>query len=78
MEAVRDMDAAFDEWYRQIKDKATREGTLEALRIVFRELCQDLEIELTEERLAQLEAWDVDQLGRALRQISVSREWPSS
>ena len=78
MEALRDMDAAFEEWDRQRKAEWRQEVRQEERLNTIRELCQDLDIELTEERLAQLEAWDVDQLGRVLRQISVSHEWPSS
>jgi len=78
MEALRDIDAAYDEWRRHLEDEMTEKVTQKVRRNTIRELCQDLEIELTEERLAQLEAWDVDQLGRVLRQISVSHEWPSS
>ena len=78
MEAVRDMDAAFEEWFREIQDKAKRGATQEARQDTIRELCQNLDIELTPERLAQLKAWDADQLGQVLRQICVSQEWPDS
>lgn len=70
MEALRDIDTAFDEWYGQLEAKWGRD--------MICKLCQDLEIELTDERLAQLATWDADQLRRALRQISISHEWPAS
>ena len=85
-----DIDTAYDEWRRRLEDemtgkvtekvteKVTQEVTQKVRRNAIRELCQDLEIELTEERLEQLAAWDADQLGRVLRQIGVSHEWPSS
>ena len=70
MEALRDIDAAYAEWEREVKTEENRE--------IIRLLCQQFEIELTDERLAQMATWTPDQLKQALMKISAVHEWPGS
>ncbi len=72
MEALRDIDAAYDKWKREVSNEASRDTLIKAIR----SLCVPLGIELTDERQAQLVSWDVAELEAALLAISTSHEWP--
>ena len=74
MEALRDIDAAYEAWERRVKAEGDRAGFIRAIRT----LCHSLEIELTDERIAQLAKWDDEQLVSTLSHIGKSRNWPHS
>lgn len=54
MEVLRDIEAAYDEWERQVKAEAKAEANRETLIDMIRALCERFQIELTADRLAQL------------------------
>ncbi len=74
MEALRDIDAAYDKLKRELTSEAHREAYTESIRSI----CGAIGIELTDERQAQLAAWDVAELKAAVLAISTSHEWPRS
>ncbi|MCG8423133.1 MAG: hypothetical protein MJE77_34960 [Proteobacteria bacterium] len=70
MEALRDIEAAYQEWERGVKSDLLIE--------TIRSLCHRFDIELTHDRLSQMTTWDPEQLKHALIEISASRQWPRS
>ena len=94
MEALRDIDAAYEAWERRVKAEGKAEGRAEGkaegkvegkaegnregLIRAIRSLCHRYEIELTGERIAQLETQSDEQLLRVLAEISDSHQWPQS
>ena len=72
MEALRDIDAAYEKWERGVL-RAARHG---ALADAIRALCSQFDIALTDQRQVRLEAMDPGELQQQLVRISVSRVWP--
>ena len=68
MEALRDIEAAYSDWERRVKADAQRETLVR--------ICNRFQIELTEDRLAQIANCSTQQLDDLLVEISASREWP--
>ena len=81
MEALRDINAAYEKWERRVKAEGKTEGKTEGSRETLikaiQTFCQRCEIDLTEERRAQLASCEPDELESLLVEIGLSHKWPS-
>ena len=73
MESLNGIDLDYDRWKRAVKAEERQDHA----RTLIRAFCDRFAIELTDERLAELNAWDDEQLDAALLEIGTSRQWPS-
>ena len=80
MEALRDIDAKYEEWKQRVRgegmaqgiEQGRREALLEAIEAV----CRQLHLDLDEQQRHELRSMDADALQDRLVAISTSRNWP--
>jgi len=73
MESLNGIDLDYDRWKRTVKAEERQDHA----RTLIRAFCDRFAIELTDERLAEMNTWDDEQLDAALLDIGTSRQWPT-
>jgi flagellar biosynthesis/type III secretory pathway protein FliH len=89
MQTMQEIEAAYAEWERKVRQEGIQQGRREGRREGVEEgrhgviktielLCRALDIEITEQRRDHLAGQDIEQLVQFADELSRSRRWPST
>ena len=72
MQALRELEAVYAEWEKQVKDEARRAVLIESVEM----LCDAFELELSDERRDHLASLGIPELKELFAVLSKTRRWP--